>query len=793
MFDRSDSERRNRADQQFSNRYQGGIMRAIKILSLALGILGCVFPISAFPGNSFAQVEAFKQAEVRKAGLARWVPGEIIVRFRPGVSEEIIQRINDSLGASTLSMSKRGEFRRLRIPGPRTVQQMVEVYSRNPNVEYAEPNFIASALMTPNDSYYSYQWNLDNLEHGGIHMESAWDVETGSSGVVVAVIDTGVAYEDYDIYQQAPDLANTSFVSGYDFVNRDSHPNDDEGHGTHVAGTVAQSTNNGSGVAGVAHNCSIMPIKVLDSSGSGTYADIADGIYFAADNGAAVINMSLGGTSSSITLENALAYAYTKGTTIVCSAGNEYTSGNPVIYPAAYDEYCIAVGATRYDETRSYYSSTGSYVDIAAPGGDLNVDQNGDGYVDGILQQTFGSNLNSFGYYFYQGTSMAAPHVSGVAALVIANGVNGPDQVREALEATAEDKGTAGWDEEFGWGLVRADAALSYSAEPVRDVAVSDISTDSWCFQGDTVSLVVSVSNQGNYDETFTVSLTDTTDTVEIGNQSLSLPAGGSADLTFSWDTSISSLGDHILTAEADIVSGETDTADNTMTATITVKNPVHDVAVTAVDSPLEVYLGDLATVIATVENQGTYGETTTVSLSDVTDGTLAGSQQISLNAGATSTVSFDWDTAGATAGDHLLEVTTSQVDGETDTADNSMTATTTIKDQSAGPVVFVADIVLELQQKGPNYEVQAKVAVVDENGGAVKDVVVDGDWELNGSYLSSATATTKGDGSARLSTGKLEAGSGDIFTLTITGITRDGYTYDAANNLETSDSITVP
>lgn len=194
---------------------------------------------------------------------------------------------------------------RLNVPKGKTVAQMVERYSRNPNVEYAEPNRIAHALMVPNDHYYPLQWHLDNGVYGGINVEDAWDISTGS-GVIVAIIDTGIAYEDCGLYKQAPDLASTCFVPGYDFVNDDNQPSDDNSHGTHVAGTVAQSTNNnGVGVAGVAFDACIMPVKVLGSDGSGSYADIADGIRFAADNDAKVISMSLGGRYSSTTLEEA--------------------------------------------------------------------------------------------------------------------------------------------------------------------------------------------------------------------------------------------------------------------------------------------------------------------------------------------------------------------------------------------------------------------------------------------------------------------------------------------------------
>ena len=395
-----------------------------------------------------------------------YVPGEIIVKFRKGLSKAAAASMISKHGAVTLRASRRGGFKRLKIPKGKKVSELVQIYRKDPRVEYVEPNYIARASLTPNDRFYEYQWHMDNPEYGGIHMGEAWDVSTGS-GVNVAVIDTGVAYEDYDdggeIFAQAPDLADTSFVAGYDFVNDDSHPNDDHGHGTHVTGTIAQSTGNGIGVAGVAFDCSIMPIKVLDSAGWGTHANIADGIYFAADNGAKVINLSLGGPADSTTLRDAVDYAYSKGVTIVAAAGNE--GSTTISYPAAYDDSVIAVGATRYDEALASYSNHGASLDLTAPGGDLSVDQNEDGYVDGVLQQTFSGSPTNFAYWFYAGTSMAAPHVAGVAALVIANGVTGPDAVRDVLEATADDLGASGWDGTYGWGLVNAAAALADPAE----------------------------------------------------------------------------------------------------------------------------------------------------------------------------------------------------------------------------------------------------------------------------------------------------------------------------------------
>ena len=392
--------------------------------------------------NSVRNSESAGIVTVSRVNRAEHRTDEIIVRFK---GSDRFVRVSNARGED--------------------IDTLLARYNNRPDVIYAEPNYIAHAFFVPNDRYYSYQWNFDNNVSGGIHMEDAWEISDGS-GIIIAVIDTGVAYENYSQgfsdYYLAPDLASTLFVQGYDFVNNDTHPNDDEGHGTHVTGTIAQSTNNNAGVAGIAYGASIMPIKVLGSSGSGSYADIADGVRYAADNGAHIINLSLGGPVTTTYLEEALAYAYGKGVIIVAAAGNNGT--NSIAYPAAHDEYVIAVGATRFDETRAPYSDYGSSLDIMAPGGDTTVDQNGDGYGDGILQQTFGRITSRFGYYFYSGTSMASPHVAAVAALVMSHGnATTPLDVREALESTAKDLGAPGRDNLHGYGLLDAVASLAWN------------------------------------------------------------------------------------------------------------------------------------------------------------------------------------------------------------------------------------------------------------------------------------------------------------------------------------------
>ena len=311
----------------------------------------------------------------------------------------------------------------------------------------------------PNDPYYKHQWHLDQIQ-----MPHAWQRSRGE-GVVVAVIDTGVAYRTDGRFRIAPDLEGTRFVPGRDLVDNDDTPDDEHGHGTHVAGTVAQATNNGVGVAGVAPGAAIMPIRVLDARGGGTWGRVAAGIRWAADHGADVMNLSLGGGTPSRAIAAAIAHAHRKGVVVVVAAGN--TGRGRVQYPAAH-RFAFAVGAVRYDETLSFYSSYGRHLDIVAPGGDLRVDQNGDGRPDGVLQNTIlPRNPSRHDYLAFQGTSMAAPHVAGVAALLKARGVRDPDAVERILQRTAKSKRDT---KRYGAGLIQANDALRAAT---RDLGAS--------------------------------------------------------------------------------------------------------------------------------------------------------------------------------------------------------------------------------------------------------------------------------------------------------------------------------
>ncbi|NUQ36348.1 MAG: S8 family serine peptidase [Caldilineales bacterium] len=313
----------------------------------------------------------------------------------------------------------------------------------------------ASAQLLPNDPRFPEQWHFPLIQ-----APAAWEIGAGA-GVTVAVVDSGIS--------KGEDLQCHTFVHEYNIFTRQTGPGvavDDYGHGTHVAGTIAQCTDNGLGVAGLAFAAQLMPVKVLNQVGNGTFQGVAEGVDWARSHGARVINLSLGGrcfgqlwpACSSSVLNAALSAAAAADIVIVAAAGNfnESTVAQPGNHPDA-----IAVAGVDFFGARGWYSSQGSALGLSAPGGDLRQDLDGDGLPGegGILQETF--EQGRWGYYHIEGTSMAAAHVSGVAALLRAHRPQATrQQVRAALQSSALDLGAAGFDTTFGHGLLQAAAAL---------------------------------------------------------------------------------------------------------------------------------------------------------------------------------------------------------------------------------------------------------------------------------------------------------------------------------------------
>jgi len=453
----------------------------------------------------------------------------------------------------------------------------------NPNVIRVEPDVVGHAV----DIELDNSWGVKHIGAGGVH-----DTGNQGAGVKVAIIDSGVDYTH-------PDL-NDSYAGGRNFVEPDGDPMDVYGHGTHVAGTAcAEDNDNGTGdlgVVGVAPSCDLYSLRVLDDDGYGYASDTIAAMDWAVDNGIQVANLSLGwdpdpGTAFKAAFDN----AWNAGLVIVAAAGNSGNpagKGNSVTHPAKY-ESVIAVAATDSSDARASFSSTGDEVELAAPGVAVYSTWNDEtGYYD--PQPVCGNDANGeYGCYKYgSGTSMASPHVAGTAALVIAGGIvdandNGRinDEVRLRMQDTADDLGAAGCDPQYGYGLVDADEA-AVDAGPVTDIAITAVDGPGSVAQGDTASVDVTVENVGNEDVTddVNVALTDETGSVNIGTKTISgdLTAGGVTTLTFSWDTSDATIGDHTVTAAHDF--SDDDATNDSKSTAVTVTDETAELTVTAIE-----------------------------------------------------------------------------------------------------------------------------------------------------------------------------------------------------------------
>ncbi len=432
-----------------------------------------------------------------------YVPGRVIVKYRHGLSLAALAAVASSVGAVEQPPLPHANFSILEIDESGDPEAVAAALSQRPEVEYAQAAYRMEFHWKPNDPMYASQWNFPAID-----MERAWDINPGaSSSVIVAVLDSGIAHKDVVLryntrpitiifsngtrqvinhgiidvpYAAAPDLAGAGrFVAPYDFTWNDPNAVDTLGHGTHVAGTIGQLTNNGVGVAGMAFNVRLMPVKVaaggiwdiIFGAPSPGFSDdqTARAIRYAADNGAQVMNMSFGrrGAPAPV-VEDAIRYAVSKGAFVVISAGNGGPSSQLEVIAdiASRVDGAVAVAAVGRNLDRAPYSSRGAWVEIAAPGGDTSLG----GQSGGILQQTIDSSLfatpfnrprfDAMIYQYSQGTSMAAPHVSGFAALLIQQGITKPAAIEAAMKRWATDRGAPGRDDDYGAGVINPRATL---------------------------------------------------------------------------------------------------------------------------------------------------------------------------------------------------------------------------------------------------------------------------------------------------------------------------------------------
>ncbi|MHA3774633.1 S8 family serine peptidase [Verrucomicrobiota bacterium sgz303538] len=559
----------------------------------------------SFSCKKLARIALLVGAVVGNVVYAAPVDDEVQILLKPKqtVSEVDLKAVLDAHGGR-----RHKDIGQLKVRVIRTQrgnsEKLLKALKQRKDVEYAEVDQVAQAFGTANDPYFTsgQEWHLAKIQ-----ATSAWDVTTGSSNVIVAVVDTGVAAGH-------PDLAG-KILPGYDFVSNDSDPSDDNGHGTAVAGTLAAASNNSVGVSGVTWANPILPVKVLDSTGSGSHSAISSGIVYAADHGARIINLSLGGTSNSQTLQDAANYAWNKGAVVIAAAGN---NGNNVpCYPAACQNV-VAVAATNSADGRPSWSNYGSYVDVAAPGENIVT--------------TSAPN----GYGSWNGTSFACPVASGVAALMAsANQQLSNAQLVNLFFTSCDDIGAAGVDENSGNGRVNVSRAVLAARGFIAPDTTLPVVSFASPANAATVSGTVNVA----------VNATDNTSVsrIEIYVDGQLEGQTSSASATFAWDTLTETDGQHTLEARAYDPSGNVGKG----TVSVTVRNGSADrVAPTAtILSPANGsrLLSTTRISIASSDNVAV----TKVAL--YIDGRLAGSTTIA-------NPTFTWSTSGVALGWHTIQ-----------------------------------------------------------------------------------------------------------------------------------------
>jgi subtilisin family serine protease len=575
-------------------------------------------------------------------GKSKWVSGELLVQYRAGADKKAMDKEFKQLGVSLEKEIDRIKVKRIKVSEANREKVKARL-AKNPHVEFVEENFIAQGMLVPSDSSYPSQWHLPKIA-----APQSWDVITGDLDFPIAIIDSGIDADHSDLAGK--------LMTGHNFLTGTTLTDDTYGHGTAVAGSAGAIGNNALGVAGVAWNNPLMPLLVLDPNNSAAYSDIASAIIYAADHGVKVINISLAGSSSSYTMQNAINYAWGKGLVIVASAGNYNVS--TLYYPAACDNV-VSVSATTSTDTKASFSNFGSWIDLAAPG-------------SGIYTTSKGGVYGS-----WSGTSFSSPIVAGLAGLIwAANPALTNAEVVDIMKEGADDLGTTGFDTSFGFGRINAYNSVTLAKNLLTnpDLTAPEVAVVSPS-DGGTVSntTVVSVSASDNLAVT----------RVELLIDGTVFSTDTTAPYSFAWDTT--GVADEWLTLSA-IAYDEAGNVGQSDVIMVQVSNSPESPAPTDTEAPTATILSpsDGATISgATVVSVSASDNLAVTRVELLIDGTV-------FSADTTAPYSFTWNTMGLADGWRTLSAVAYDEAGNVGRSDETMVLISNPATDTVAPTVTI-------------------------------------------------------------------------------------------------------
>jgi subtilisin family serine protease len=652
---------------------------------------------------------------VLRGAPANSVPDRLLVKPRDGIDESALQNLFAAHGAQQHAAIHQINVRILHVPEAAR-DHVLDALQHNSKIEFAELDQLKEPFVVPNDPYYGSQWHLSKIQ-----CAQAWDFTTGKPEVVIAVVDTGIAFTHSDLAGK--------ILPGYDFGSNDGDPTDVGAHGTAVAGTAAALSNNGTGVTGVAWGNRILPVKVFDSSGYASDSNIAKGIMYAADQGARVINLSLGGPGASSTLQNAIDYAWNRNAVVVAAAGNYGDS--IAVYPAACHNV-VAVGSVDSSDTRSTFSSYGSWLTLSAPGEIIFTTQNSSTSL----------------YVAASGTSFASPIVAGVVALMAsANTQLSNAQIVDLLKQSTDDLGTTGFDIYYGFGRVNAYKAVRAASGSASTDTTPPTAAISSPLAGSTVAGTVTIG----------VNASDNVGVTKVECYINDVLASTSASGSFSWNTTAYSNGSYTLRAKAYDAAGNIGTSAIT---TVSVQNSLADTT-----APRATLTGPTAGSTVSGVVPVSVSATDNVAVTKVEwylNGVMAGSS-------ASATATFSWNTANTPNGTCNLLARAYDAAGNVGSSTTVSVSVQNVADTTA-PTVRITS-----PTSGATLARSAKVYVTAGDNVAVTRVDLLLDEKL---YSTSSSATPV----FSMNTGKISRGSHTLKSVA----------YDAAGNSTPSAVVTV-